>query len=71
MGFLPEHFHFHDWLSGAELLRLHGRLYGMDEARLRQRVPALLERVGLETQGKGPQGPWKSACSTMGSPEPP
>ncbi len=54
VGFLPEHFHFHDWLSGAELLRLHGRLFGMDEARLRQRVPALLERVGLESQGKKP-----------------
>jgi ABC-2 type transport system ATP-binding protein len=47
MGFLPEHFRFYDWLSAAELLRLHGRLYGISQARLRARVPALLDLVGL------------------------
>ena len=47
MGFLPEHFRFYDWLSAEELLRLHGRLYGMSRARLRDRVPALLDLVGL------------------------
>ncbi|HEV2117350.1 MAG TPA: ABC transporter ATP-binding protein [Terriglobales bacterium] len=47
IGFLPEHFRFYDWLTAAELLRLHGRLYGMSHARLRQRVPELLELVGL------------------------
>jgi ABC-2 type transport system ATP-binding protein len=29
IGFLPEHFRFHDWLSAAEFLTLHGQLYGM------------------------------------------
>src|SRR5580765_1766732 len=24
IGFLPEHFRFHDWLLGRELLRFHG-----------------------------------------------
>ena len=47
IGFLPEHFSFYDWLTAAELLRLHGRLYGMASALLRQRVPALLDLVGL------------------------
>jgi len=47
IGFLPEHFSFYDWLTGSELLRFHGRLYGMSPASLRQRVPALLELVGL------------------------
>jgi ABC-2 type transport system ATP-binding protein len=47
VGFLPEHFRFYDWLTGAELLRLHGRLYGMSQADLRIRVPALLDVVGL------------------------
>ncbi len=47
LGFLPEHFRFHDWLTAAEFLKLHGQLYGMDAPRLRQRVPALLEQVGL------------------------
>jgi ABC-2 type transport system ATP-binding protein len=47
IGFLPEHFRFYDWLTPAELLRLHGRLYGMGEVELRKRVPVLLEMVGL------------------------
>jgi len=47
VGFLPEHFRFHDWLNAAEFLRLHGQLYGMTEARLRECVPKLLDLVGL------------------------
>jgi len=47
VGFLPEHFRFYDWLTPAELLKLHGRLYGMSHARLRERVPVLLDLVGL------------------------
>lgn len=54
IGFLPEHFQFQDWLSGAELLRLHGRLCGMDESRLRRRVGELLERVELQHQANKP-----------------
>jgi ABC-2 type transport system ATP-binding protein len=53
VGFLPEHFRFYDWLTGAELLGLHGRLYGVSHSALRQKVPALLDLVGLaEHQGK-------------------
>ncbi len=48
VGFLPEHFRFHDWLSGAEFLHLHGQLYAMSQADRLRRVPELLERVGLE-----------------------
>ncbi len=48
VGFLPEHFRFHDWLSGEEFLHLHGQLYGMREANRQRRVPELLKRVGLE-----------------------
>jgi len=47
VGFLPEHFRFYDWLTGEELLKLHGRLYGMSHATLRERVPVLLDLVGL------------------------
>ena len=47
IGFLPEHFRFYDWLTAAELLHLHGRLYGMSAAQLRERVPASLDLVGL------------------------
>ncbi len=48
VGFLPEHFRFHDWLSGEEFLHLHGQLYGMSEIDRGQRVPQMLKRVGLE-----------------------
>ena len=47
IGFLPEHFRFYDWLTPAELLDLHGRLYGMPSDLLRKRIPEMLETVGL------------------------
>lgn len=47
IGFLPEHFRFYDWLTPGELLRLHGRLCGMPAAQLNERVPQMLEVVGL------------------------
>ena len=48
MGFLPEHFRFHDWLTAREFLNLHGQLYGMPASRLRERISELLALVGLE-----------------------
>ncbi len=51
IGFLPEHFRFQDWLSGREMLRFHGRLYGMRGARLEARIEALLARVDLLDAG--------------------
>ncbi len=50
MGFLPEHFRFYDWLTSAELLTVHGRLYGLSDRLLCKRIPELLERVGLAAQ---------------------
>jgi ABC-2 type transport system ATP-binding protein len=47
MGFLPEHFRFHDWLSADEFLKLHGQLYGMPASELKARIDELLELVGL------------------------
>src|ERR1700738_3600580 len=47
VGLLPEHYRFYDWPPPAELLKLHGRLYGMSHSVLRERVPALLGLVGL------------------------
>lgn len=54
IGYLPEHFRFHEWLTGAEFLDLHGQLYGMDRAQRRQVIPELLTLVGLETRGETP-----------------
>lgn len=54
IGFLPELFRFHDWLTGEELLDLHGQLYGMSRAERRQRIPEVLELVGLADAGLRP-----------------
>lgn len=48
VGFLPEHFRFHDWLTAAEFLELNGQLYGLSPSDLKQRSANLLEKVGLE-----------------------
>jgi ABC-2 type transport system ATP-binding protein len=47
VGFLPESPYFYDYLTGAELVDLMGRLCGLDRATRRKRGGALLERVGL------------------------
>ncbi|MFN2141664.1 MAG: ABC transporter ATP-binding protein [Candidatus Promineifilaceae bacterium] len=47
VGYLPEHFRFHEWLTAAEFLDLHGRLYGMSKAQRDEAVPRLLALVGL------------------------
>ena len=54
IGFLPEHFRFYDWLNAVELLRLHGRLYGMATAELRRRIPHMLDVVGLTAHRSKP-----------------
>ncbi len=48
IGFLPEHFRFQEWLTAGEFLELHGQLYGMKPARIKEQSAALLERVGLD-----------------------
>jgi ABC-2 type transport system ATP-binding protein len=47
VGFLPEQFRFYDWLTAPELLSLHGRLCGIEDSILKERVPMLLDLVGL------------------------
>jgi ABC-2 type transport system ATP-binding protein len=47
LGFLPEHFRFSEWLDGRELLRFHGRLYGLDARTIATRTEELLARVDL------------------------
>jgi ABC-2 type transport system ATP-binding protein len=48
VGFLPEHFRFHDWLTASEFLNLHGELFHIPEETRKQRAGELLELVGLE-----------------------
>jgi ABC-2 type transport system ATP-binding protein len=47
VGFLPEHFRFHDWLTAQEFLELHGELYGLTRDDRRQRAVEMLDLVGL------------------------
>jgi ABC-2 type transport system ATP-binding protein len=47
VGFLPEHFRFHDWLKASEFLQLHADLYHMPRDLAHQRIGELLELVGL------------------------
>jgi ABC-2 type transport system ATP-binding protein len=47
LGFLPEHFRFQDWLTGRELLLVHGRFLGMGSPATKERADALLARVDL------------------------
>jgi len=52
LGFLPEKFQFHEFLTAEEFLDLHGRLYGMGRAARAKRIPEVLEQVGLIARRK-------------------
>lgn len=52
VGFLPELFRFHEWLTAMEFLEFHGQLYGMPAEKLRHRIPEVLELVGLRQEGR-------------------
>ena len=47
IGYLPEAPYFYDYLTAEEFLRFYGRLAGLPCETVQQRVPQLLERVGL------------------------
>jgi len=51
VGYLPEHFAFHEWLRGRELLRFHGRLLGKGGPSLEAGIEGLLRRVELLEAG--------------------
>jgi ABC-2 type transport system ATP-binding protein len=48
VGFLPEHFRFHDALTGRELLQIHGRFHGLRGVGLERRIDTMLEKVNLQ-----------------------
>jgi len=47
VGFLPENPWFHDFLTGAEILRFYAQLSGVPRTQIAERTGALLEQVGL------------------------
>ncbi|HEX2988586.1 MAG TPA: ABC transporter ATP-binding protein [Chloroflexota bacterium] len=52
IGFLPELFRFHEWLTAEQFLDFHGQLYGMPPEKRRKRIPEVLELVGLRVETK-------------------
>jgi len=47
VGFLPEHFRFHEWLRADEFLDLHARFFRIPTRERSRRVDELLALVGL------------------------
>jgi ABC-2 type transport system ATP-binding protein len=47
LGFLPEGTFFHEYLTAREFLHFHGALLGVPRDLREERIPDLLERVGL------------------------
>ena len=51
LGYLPEQFRFHGWLTGIEVLLFHGRLSGLAVDEIHDRIPTVLDQVGLSGRG--------------------
>jgi len=56
VGYLPEHFRFHEWLRGDEFLDLHARLNGVPRDVRSRRIPELLDLLGLAAAARQPLG---------------
>lgn len=77
IGFLPEHFRFHDCLNARELLYFHGRLLGLPARGLETRIEGLLLRVGLDDAANRPLRTYSKgmvqraglAAALLGAPE--
>jgi ABC-2 type transport system ATP-binding protein len=52
IGYLPENFRFHDWLSGSALLDFHARLARLPADERRERIGRVLDLVGLGGRGQ-------------------
>jgi ABC-2 type transport system ATP-binding protein len=48
IGYLPEVTQYYPFMKARELLELYGGLSGLSKAQLRERIPYLLKRVGLD-----------------------
>jgi ABC-2 type transport system ATP-binding protein len=77
IGFLPENFHYQEWLTGYELLCLHSSLGHLDKNERRDRIGQVLEIVGLtgrenqriRTYSKGMRQRLGLACALLTDPE--
>ncbi|MDQ0194320.1 ABC transporter ATP-binding protein [Paenibacillus wynnii] len=76
IGYLPELYRYQEWLTGEEVIRLHARLCKMERSTADQRIPELLEKVGIGRRGrdrvkhysKGMQQRLGLACALVNDP---
>jgi ABC-2 type transport system ATP-binding protein len=47
IGFLPENFRYHEWMTAGELLEFHGLLAGLSASEVKLRTPEVLALVNL------------------------
>ena len=77
IGYLPEVALYYPFMKARELLELYGGLSGLTRGELRERIPAMLEKVGLGGKGevllkhfsKGMQQRLGIAQSLIGQPD--
>src|SRR5215204_4471537 len=50
IGFLPEESYLYKFLTGEETLRFYGKLFKIPKKELNERVPTLLDTVGLDSK---------------------
>ncbi len=51
VGYLPENHSFPSYLSGIEMIRLSGKMCGLGSSEISDRIPSLLQQVGMERWG--------------------
>ncbi len=77
LGYLPELFRYQPWLSGREVLRLHGELARLPRRRWEAQITDALATIGLASRGdeqvatysKGMQQRLGLAVALLGQPE--
>ena len=52
IGFLPEESYLYRFLNGEETLRFYGKLFKLSKKQLDERVPLLLDAVGLDAKAR-------------------
>lgn len=77
IGYLPENFKYHDWMTGVDLLSFHASLYKLDRSVIKQRSEQVLKLVKLKgnekykigTYSKGMQQRIGIACALLPDPD--